>query len=70
MTLVEAFRALTLNAAYAAHQEHSLGTLEPGKWAGFILVDHDIFADAPERLWSTRVLQTRVAGKQVFALPE
>lgn len=70
MTLIEAFRAFTLDAAYAAHQEHSLGTLEPGKWADFILVDHDIFADAPERLWSTRVLQTWVAGKQVFALPE
>ena len=70
MTLIEAFRAFTLDAAYAAHQEHTLGTLEPGKWADFILVDHDIFADAPERLWSTRVLQTWVAGKQVFALPE
>ena len=70
MTLIEAFRAFTLVAAYAAHQEHRLGTLEPGKWADFILVDHDIFADAPERLWSTKVLQTWVAGKQVFALPE
>ncbi len=70
MTLVEAFRAFTLDAAYAAHQEHRLGTLEPGKWADFILVDHDIFADAPERLWSTKVLQTWVAGKRVFALPE
>ncbi len=70
MTLIEAFRAFTLDAAYAAHQEHTLGTLEPGKWADFILVDHDIFADAPERLWSTRVLQTWVTGKQVFALPE
>ena len=70
MTLIEAFRAFTLDAAYAAHQEHTLGTLEPGKWADFILVDHDIFADAPERLWSTRVLQTWVAGRQVFALPE
>jgi len=70
MTLIEAFRAFTLDAAYAAHQEHTLGTLEPGKWADFILVDHDIFADAPERLWSTKVLQTWVAGKQVFALPE
>lgn len=70
MTLIEAFRAFTLDAAYAAHQERRLGTLESGKWADFILVDHDIFADAPERLWSTKVLQTWVAGKQVFALPE
>jgi predicted amidohydrolase YtcJ len=70
MTLLEAFRAFTLDAAYAAHQETTLGTLEPGKWADFILVDHDIFADPPQRLWSTRVLQTWVAGRQVFAAHE
>ena len=37
MTLTEAFRAFTLDAAYAEHAEHTLGTLEPGKWADFIL---------------------------------
>ena len=67
MTLVEAFRAFTLDAAYAQHAEPSLGTLEAGKHADFILVDRDIFAIEPERLWSTVVLETWVGGRRVHA---
>ena len=67
MTLTEALRAFTLDAAYAEHAEKTLGTLEPGKWADFILIDHDIFKDAPSRIWSTKVMQTWVGGKQVYA---
>ncbi|HEV2681114.1 MAG TPA: amidohydrolase [Rhodanobacter sp.] len=67
MTLTEALRAFTLDAAYAEHAEKTQGTLEPGKWADFILIDHDIFKDAPSRIWNTKVLQTWVGGKQVYA---
>jgi predicted amidohydrolase YtcJ len=69
MTLPEAFRAFTLSAAYAEHEEDTVGSLEPGKWADFILIDRDIFAGRPEDLWSTKVLQTWVGGKQVYAAP-
>ena len=67
MTPAEALRAFTLDAAYAEHAEKTLGTLEPGKWADFILIDHDIFKDPPSKIWSTKVLQTWVGGKQVYA---
>ena len=67
MTLVEALRAFTLDAAYAAHQEKTLGTLEKGKWADFVLVDRDIFAGDPTQIWSTQVLETWVGGKRVYA---
>jgi len=66
MTLFEAFRAFTLDAAYAAHQEATQGSIEPGKWADFILVDQDIFAVSPADIWRTRVLQTWVGGKKVY----
>lgn len=67
MTPAEALRAFTLDAAYAEHAEKTLGTLEPGKWADFILIDHDIFRDPASKIWSTKVLQTWVGGKQVYA---
>ncbi|AOZ02238.1 amidohydrolase [Cupriavidus sp. USMAHM13] len=66
MTLPQAFRAFTLDAAYAEHQEKTLGSLEPGKWADFILVDRDLFRVAPADIWKTRVLQTWVAGQRVY----
>src|SRR5690606_12198447 len=55
MSVQQALRAFTLDAAYASHQEETLGTLEPGKWADFILVDQDIFAIDPGRIYATRV---------------
>jgi len=68
MTVKEALRAFTLDAAYAGHQEKHLGTLEPGKQADFILVDRDIFTADPQTLWQTKVLETWVAGRRVYPL--
>jgi predicted amidohydrolase YtcJ len=70
MTMVEALRAFTLDAAYAEHAEKTLGTLEPGKWADFILVDHDVMKDPSSKLWDTTVLQTWIGGRQVYGAPE
>jgi predicted amidohydrolase YtcJ len=67
MSRAEALRAFTLDAAYAAHQEKTLGTLEPGKWADFILVDRDYFEVPAQDIWSTRVLETWVGGRRVHA---
>jgi predicted amidohydrolase YtcJ len=67
MTLTEAFRAFTLDAAYAQHQEKSLGSLESGKWADFILIDRDLFHIPALDIWKVQVRSTWVAGKQVYA---
>ncbi|MBN8886772.1 MAG: amidohydrolase [Rudaea sp.] len=67
LTLTEALRAFTLDAAYAGHAEKTLGTLEPGKCADFLLIDRDIFAGKPAQIWSTVVLETWVGGRRVYA---
>ena len=62
----QALRAFTLDAAYAAHQEQALGSLESGKWADFILIDQDYFEVPASEIWQIEVLETWVAGKKVF----
>ncbi len=70
LTLPEAIRGFTLDAAYAAHAEELTGSLEPGKQADFIVLEGDLFAlagRAPQDLWRVRVLQTWIAGEQVYS---
>jgi predicted amidohydrolase YtcJ len=69
VSLVQAFRAFTLSAAYAGHAEKTQGSLEPGKYADFILIDQDIFAIDPRDIWKTKVLGTWVGGRQVYSSP-
>lgn len=66
VSMIEAFYAFTLGAAHAGHQEGQTGSLAPGKWADFILVDKDIFTAPPQELLNTKVLETWVAGERVF----
>lgn len=67
MTREQALRSFTLDAAYAAHQENELGSLEPGKWADFILVDRDLFEVSEIEIWETEVLETWLRGDKVYS---
>tara|TARA_R110000868_G_scaffold1211_2_gene9326 strand:+ start:47739 stop:49388 length:1650 start_codon:yes stop_codon:yes gene_type:complete len=62
----QALRAFTVDAAFAAHQEKVLGSLESGKWADFIIIDQDYFNTPARELWKIQVLETWVAGNKVF----
>jgi predicted amidohydrolase YtcJ len=66
MTRAEALHSFTLAAAFAAHQENRLGSLEAGKWADFIVVDRDYFKIPVGEIHDVRVLQTWVGGQLVY----
>jgi predicted amidohydrolase YtcJ len=66
ITVEEAVRAYTFNAAYAGFSEKMKGTIEPGKWADMTVLDRDIFSLAPEEILKTKVRLTFVAGRKVF----
>lgn len=63
LSLAEALRCFTVDAAYGAYQEQAMGSLNQGQWADFLLLDQDIFTVDPKQIWQTKVLQTYVGGK-------
>lgn len=65
LSIKQAFKTFTINAAYAAHQENIIGSLSKNKKADFILIDQDIFKIEPTEIWKTKVLETWVDGKQI-----
>ena len=67
ITLEQALAAYTRGAAYAGFAEDRIGSLEPGKWADFVIVDRDPTKVTAQELARTQVLETWVAGKKVFA---
>lgn len=66
LSRIEALQIFTIDAAYAAHQEEVIGSLEEGKKADFILVDRDFFEVDASEIWQTEVIQTWMAGERVF----
>lgn len=64
LTLAEALRGFTKDAAYAAFEEQSRGTIEPGKLADLTIVEGDLFA-LPE-LYKAKVKYTVVGGEVVY----
>ena len=70
LTRAEALHSFTLAAAYAARQEESLGSLEPGKWADFIIIDRDYFEIPAAEIDDIQVLETWVGGQRVFLRQE
>lgn len=66
ITVDQALRAYTKNAAYAAFDEDIKGTLEVGKLADFVVISEDLTKVNPERIRELKVLETYVGGKKVF----
>jgi len=66
MTRDEALKSMTIWAAYAAFQEKELGSLTPGKYADFVVLDRDIMTVPATEIMSTRVVSTYLGGKSVY----
>lgn len=69
MTREEALRSFTLDAAYAAFEEHLKGSLEPGKLADLVVLSKDIMTIPPAEVLRTAVDLTIVDGRIVYERP-
>jgi hypothetical protein len=65
ISVEEALRAYTVNAAYAQFAERDKGSLEVGKLADFALINRDLTKIPPAELKDARVVLTVVGGKVV-----
>lgn len=59
----DALRAVTIEAAYSWRREHDLGSIAPGKWANFTVLDTDPYSIDPRDLARIRVLGTVFEGR-------
>ncbi len=69
ISVEEALRAYTSEAAYASFEEDIKGTIKVGMLADLVLLDRDLTAIAPETIPETQVLATIVGGKIVYSSP-
>jgi len=67
MTLEEALRGYTIEAAYAEFEEKNKGSIEQGKLADLIVISKDPTKIAPSELLRITVLKTFVNGKLVYS---
>jgi predicted amidohydrolase YtcJ len=67
LTLEEALRTYTLNAAYASFDESKKGTIEVGKYADLTILSDDLATVSPEKIKDITVEMVLVNGEIVYA---
>jgi predicted amidohydrolase YtcJ len=66
MTRQEALQSMTIWAAQAGFQESVMGSITPGKYADFVVLDRDIMRVSDGDILQARVLSTWIGGRSVY----
>jgi predicted amidohydrolase YtcJ len=62
----EALRSITIWAAKGSFEEDIKGSIEPGKFADFVILEKDIMTADPSEIPRIKVLKTYLDGEMVF----
>jgi len=66
ISVEEALRCYTANNAWGVFSEDSLGTIEQGKLADFVVLSQDLLDIDPVNIRDVNVLRTVVSGKEQY----
>ncbi|MEM8892080.1 MAG: amidohydrolase family protein, partial [Bacteroidota bacterium] len=66
LSIEEALRALTVNAAWQIQMEDKIGSIKVGKYGDFVVLDKNPLQTAPENFRDISILQTIVSGNTVY----
>jgi predicted amidohydrolase YtcJ len=66
LTREQTLRSMTIWAAKASFEENEKGSLEPGKYADFVILDTDLMSASPQEVLNTEIESTWIGGEKVF----
>ena len=67
ISVMDALKASTINAAYQYHEEETKGSIEVGKLADLIIIDQDPLTIDPDKLKDIKVLETIKEGQTIYS---
>ena len=67
LTVEQAIRAQTIDAAWQLFSDDAIGSLEVGKYADFVVLSADPRSVPPEQIADLDVRATFLAGRRVYA---
>lgn len=70
VTVDDALRIGTMNGAYASHEERVKGSISPGKYADFVMLEKDPHDVNPHEIKDIRIVRTVVGGKTMYPKDE
>ena len=66
LTREQALRSMTIWAAKASFEENEKGSIEPGKWADFVILNTDLMTATRQEILNAKIESTWIAGEKVY----
>ena len=70
MTMEEAIRAITIDAAWQLGLEDKIGSIEVGKYADLVILEESPFDVPKENIKDVKVLATIMDGKYTYTIDQ
>ena len=66
LTREQALRSITVWPAKASFEENEKGSIEPGKYGDFVILDTDLMTASPQQVINAKIESTWIGGEKVF----